>query len=124
MGVLALVLGLLTVTDSVSLWMVYVLAVLLGLANAIDNPTRQAFVLEMVGAQHLRNAVTLNSVLVNAARAIGPRYRRNAHRDHRRRRLLPGQCGYVRRRPHRARHHECLCAAAVPTGASRSRPIA
>ena len=72
MGVLALVLGLLTVTDSVSLWMVYLLAVLLGLANAIDNPTRQAFVLEMVGAEHLRNAVTLNSVLVNAARAIGP----------------------------------------------------
>jgi MFS family permease len=72
MGVLALVLGLLTVTHSVSLWMVYVLAVLLGLANAIDNPTRQAFVLEMVGPEHLRNAVTLNSVLVNAARAIGP----------------------------------------------------
>ena len=72
MGVLALVLGLLTVTHSVSLWMVYVLAVGLGLANAIDNPTRQAFVLEMVGQNHLRNAVTLNSVLVNAARAIGP----------------------------------------------------
>ncbi len=72
MAVLALVLGLLTVTHSVSLWMVYLLAVALGLANAIDNPTRQAFVLEMVGPEHLRNAVTLNSVLVNAARAIGP----------------------------------------------------
>ena len=72
MGVLALVLGLLTVTHSVSLWMVYLLAVGLGLANAIDNPTRQSFVLEMVGQEHLRNAVTLNSVLVNAARAIGP----------------------------------------------------
>ncbi|MGZ6214474.1 MAG: MFS transporter [Candidatus Limnocylindria bacterium] len=72
MGALALVLGVLTVTGSVELWMVYVLAVLLGAANAVDNPTRQAFVLEMVGPAHLRNAVTLNSVLVNAARAIGP----------------------------------------------------
>jgi MFS family permease len=72
MGILALVLGVLTVTGSVKLWMVYVLAVALGAANAVDNPTRQAFVLEMVGPTHLRNAVTLNSVLVNAARAIGP----------------------------------------------------
>ena len=72
MGVLALLLGVLTVTGSVKLWMVYVLAVALGAANAVDNPTRQSFVLEMVGPTHLRNAVTLNSVLVNAARAIGP----------------------------------------------------
>ncbi|HEX4428746.1 MAG TPA: MFS transporter [Frankiaceae bacterium] len=72
MGILALILGVLTVTGSVQLWMVYVLAVALGAANAVDNPTRQAFVLEMVGPAHLRNAVTLNSVLVNAARAIGP----------------------------------------------------
>lgn len=72
MSVLALALGLLTVTGSVRLWMVYVLAVALGLANAVDSPTRQSFVLEMVGPEHLRNAVTLNSVLVNAARAVGP----------------------------------------------------
>jgi MFS family permease len=72
MGVLALVLGLLSVTHTAQLWMVYVLAFLLGCANAVDNPTRQSFVLEMVGPVHLRNAVTLNSVLVNAARAVGP----------------------------------------------------
>jgi MFS family permease len=72
MGLLALVLGLLTVTNSAQLWMVYLLAFGLGLANAVDNPTRQSFVLEMVGPEDLRNAVTLNSVLVNAARAIGP----------------------------------------------------
>ena len=72
MGILALVLGLLAVTHSAQLWMVYVLAFLLGCANAVDNPTRQSFVLEMVGPTHLRNAVTLNSVLVNAARAVGP----------------------------------------------------
>ncbi len=72
MGSLSVVLGLLVVTHSVQLWMVYVLAFALGCANAVDNPTRQSFVLEMVGPEHLRNAVTLNSVMVNAARAVGP----------------------------------------------------
>jgi MFS family permease len=72
MGLLALVLGILTVTDLVRLWQVYLLAVLLGLNNCFENPARQAFVLEMVGPDHLRNAVSLNSVLVNAARAVGP----------------------------------------------------
>ncbi len=72
MGLLALVLGLLTVSGQVRLWQVYLLAVLLGLNNCFENPARQAFVLEMVGPAHLRNAVSLNSVLVNAARAIGP----------------------------------------------------
>ena len=42
------------------------------MATAFDNPTRQAFVIELVGEEHVRNAVTLNSVLVNAARAVGP----------------------------------------------------
>ena len=72
MGVLALILGLLTITDTVRLWEVYVLAFLLGLNNCFENPARQSFVLEMVGPEHLRNAVSLNSVLANAARAIGP----------------------------------------------------
>ncbi|MFC4605952.1 MFS transporter [Rhodococcus kronopolitis] len=72
MGVLALILGLLTVTHTVTLWQVYVLAFLLGMNNCFENPARQAFVLEMVGPEDLRNAVSLNSVLVNAARAIGP----------------------------------------------------
>ena len=71
-GLLALVLGLLVATDLVELWMVYVLAAGLGVVNAIDNPTRQTFVLEMVGPDHLTNAVTLNSVMVNAARVVGP----------------------------------------------------
>jgi MFS family permease len=72
MGLLALALGLLTVTGALRLWQVYLLALLLGLNNAFENPARQAFVLEMVGQRDLRNAVTLNSVLVNAARAVGP----------------------------------------------------
>jgi MFS family permease len=71
-GLLALVLGLLTVTGTVQLWMVYVLAAGLGLVTAIDNPSRQTFVMEMVGPADIANAVTLNSVVVNAARVVGP----------------------------------------------------
>ena len=72
MGVQALILGLLTVTGSVKVWEIGVLAALLGLNNAFENPARQSFMLELVGSEHLRNAVTLNSVLVNVARTIGP----------------------------------------------------
>ncbi len=72
MGALALALGILSVTGQVQVWHVFVLAGLLGCCTVFDNPTRQAFVLEMVGPDDLRNAVSLNSVLVNAARAVGP----------------------------------------------------
>jgi MFS family permease len=72
MGVQALVLGLLTVTGVVTVWEIGVLAALLGLNNAFENPARQSFMLELVGPEHLRNAVSLNSVLVNVARSIGP----------------------------------------------------
>jgi MFS family permease len=72
MGVQALALGLLTVTGLVQVWQIGVLAVLLGFNNAFENPARQSFMLELVGKEHLRNAVSLNSVLVNIARAIGP----------------------------------------------------
>jgi len=72
MGVLALLLGVLTITGTVALWHVYVLAFLLGMNNCFENPARQSFVLEMVGPTDLRNAVSLNSVLVNVARAVGP----------------------------------------------------
>lgn len=71
-GLLALILGLLVVTHSVELWMVYLLAVLLGLVTVVDSPTRQSFVIEMVGHENLKNAVTLNSTMVNAARIVGP----------------------------------------------------
>ena len=72
MGVQALILGVLTVTGSVHLWEIGVLAALLGLNNAFENPARQSFMMEMVGSKHLRNAVSLNSVLVNVARTVGP----------------------------------------------------
>jgi MFS family permease len=72
MGVQALVLAILTLTNQVTYYDVCFLALLLGLNNCFENPSRQAFVLEMVGPDELRNAVSLNSTLVNAARAVGP----------------------------------------------------
>ncbi|MDQ8043365.1 MAG: MFS transporter [Solirubrobacteraceae bacterium] len=72
MGVQALIMGLLTVSGHVQYWELCVLAALLGLNNAFENPARQSFVLEMVGPEHLRNAVSLNTLLVNVARAVGP----------------------------------------------------
>jgi MFS family permease len=71
-ALLALALGLLTVTNAVTLWMVYALALGLGLVTMIDMPTRQTFVMEMVGREHVTNAVSLNGVIVNASRIVGP----------------------------------------------------
>ena len=71
-GVLAIILGILVAINQVHLWMVYVLAFCLGWVNVFDNPTRQSFVVEMVGEDKLRNAVTLYSSLVNLSRVIGP----------------------------------------------------
>ncbi len=71
-GILALTLGLLTTLHAVRLWHVYLLAIMLGTVNMIDNPSRQTFVLELVGRDDLPNAITLNSVVMNSARVIGP----------------------------------------------------
>ena len=71
-GLLALTLGLLVVTNHIHLWMIYSLAAGLGLVTVVDNPSRQTFVIEMVGRDRLKNAVTLNSTVVNGARIIGP----------------------------------------------------
>jgi MFS family permease len=72
MGLQALALGLLVLLGAVRFWEVCALAAVLGLNNTFENPSRQAFIREMVGRKELRNAVTLNSVMNNAARAIGP----------------------------------------------------
>jgi len=71
-GILALVLGLLSVTGHAELWHVYALASGLGLVTALDTPTRQAFVSELVGPAELPNAVGLNSATFNSARILGP----------------------------------------------------
>jgi MFS family permease len=71
-AVIALSLGVLVLAEVVELWMVFALALALGLVGSVDNPTRNSFVMEMVGRSKLANAVALNSVLVNSARVIGP----------------------------------------------------
>jgi len=72
MGVLALILGVLTITGVIQLWHVYMLAFLSGAALALDAPVRQASVAEMVGDDDLPNAVALNSMSFNSAQMIGP----------------------------------------------------
>ena len=71
-GVLALGLGILTVTGLVRLWHVYGFALLLGCVTAFDGPARQTFVSALVSEEELSNAVALNSTSFNAARLIGP----------------------------------------------------
>jgi MFS family permease len=68
----ASILWILVATGQVRLWEVLVLAALLGLTNSVDMPTRQAFVVEMVGREDLPNAVALNSSIFNMARVVGP----------------------------------------------------
>jgi MFS family permease len=72
MGVLALLLGVLTLLHIVRLWEVDVFAFLFGSAAALDAPVRQVFVTELVGDTDLANAVALNSTSFNSARMIGP----------------------------------------------------
>jgi MFS family permease len=71
-GLLALGLGLVTITGVVQLWQVYGFALLLGCVTAFDAPARQAFVSDLVNDDDLANAVALNSTSFNAARMIGP----------------------------------------------------
>ncbi len=61
-----------TATGVVVPWMVYLAVFAMGSVNAIDNPTRQSFVIEMVGPDRVVNGVSLNSVIVQAARIVGP----------------------------------------------------
>ncbi len=70
--VLAFVLFGLTATGAVQVWQIIVLALLLGITNAVDMPTRQSFVVEMVGRSDTANAVALNSAVFNTARIVGP----------------------------------------------------
>lgn len=70
--VLALVLALLTWTNTVRYWHILVLSLLLGLVSAFDMPARQAFMVELVGRDDLMNGIALNSAIFNGARVIGP----------------------------------------------------
>ncbi len=68
----ALALWGLTASGSVEIWMVYALVFTRGAINAVDNPARQSFAIEMVGADRVVNAVALNSVIIHTARIVGP----------------------------------------------------
>ena len=72
MMLLAVILTILTLTGIVEVWMIIVLALLLGCANAVDMPVRQAFAIEMVGPRDVGNAVAINSAMFNGARVVGP----------------------------------------------------
>jgi MFS family permease len=69
-------LGLFAVTTAgiAAPWMVFVAVFAMGAVNAVDNPTRQSFAIEMVGADRVVNAVSLNSVIVQSARIVGPAF--------------------------------------------------
>ena len=70
--ILAFILAGLTLTRTVQVWHIFVLAALLGVVNAFDIPGRQAFLVDMVGKEDLMNAIALNSSMFNGARIIGP----------------------------------------------------
>ena len=74
MAIPALGLFAVTATGVVAPWMVYIAVFAMGSVNAVDNPTRQSFVIEMVGPDRVVNAVSLNSVIVQAARIVGPAF--------------------------------------------------
>src|SRR5205807_184308 len=68
----AFTVAILVKTGIVAVWQIMALATLLGLASAFDIPTRQSFIVDMVGKEDLMNAIALNSSLFNAARVVGP----------------------------------------------------
>ena len=69
---LATILAWLTLSGRVEVWHIFVLAALLGVVNAFDIPARQSFLIDMVGREHLMNAIALNSSIFNGARVVGP----------------------------------------------------
>ncbi len=68
----ALLMALLTLTGWIEVWHIMVLSLLIGLINALDNPTRQSFYPSLVPAEKLGNAIALNSAVINGSRLIGP----------------------------------------------------
>ena len=71
-AVVTLCLSVLVLSGTVQLWELYIFSLLFGVGRVFDNPARQTFVTEMVGPEHLKNAVSLNATVNNMARAVGP----------------------------------------------------
>lgn len=72
MGVLAILLGITVLAGSVSLWFVYVTSMALGIASAIDNPSRRGLVTELVAPDEISNAMALNTTVMTGSRIVGP----------------------------------------------------
>lgn len=70
--IITLVLSILVKSGHIQYWHILVMSTLLGIVNALDMPTRQAFIIELVKKEDLMNAIALNSTLFNLARIIGP----------------------------------------------------
>ncbi len=70
--VLAFILAYLTFTNTVAVWHIMLLAFLLGVSNALDAPTRQAIVVDLVGREHLASGIAMNSMIFNISRVVGP----------------------------------------------------
>ncbi|HEY0427254.1 MAG TPA: MFS transporter [Pyrinomonadaceae bacterium] len=70
--IFAFILATLTLTGAVQVWHLFVIAACFGIGNAFDIPTRQSFVVDMVGKEDLLNAIALNSSMFNGARIVGP----------------------------------------------------
>ncbi|HJW41214.1 MAG TPA: MFS transporter [Rhizomicrobium sp.] len=68
----AAVLATLTLLHMIQVWEIICLALTMGLINSFDIPTRQSMTLDMVGREDLRHAISLNSMMFNAARVVGP----------------------------------------------------
>jgi MFS family permease len=72
LAALAATIGVLTLTDQVRLWMIFVIAGLIGTVSSFDHPVRQSIVFDLVGPEYVANAVSLNTVIMNVARLTGP----------------------------------------------------
>ncbi|MES2020042.1 MAG: MFS transporter [Pseudomonadota bacterium] len=72
LALLSVLQGALVLSHHMQMWVVFVVALVFGTLSALDNPARQAFIPEMVGKGLIRNAVTINSTMVNVGRALGP----------------------------------------------------
>jgi len=70
--VLGVTLGAVLVAGAVQVWMLFAFAFANGCISAIDSPTRQVFVLELVGTEYVANAISLNEVVINTSRVLGP----------------------------------------------------
>jgi MFS family permease len=69
---LAFVLAFLVFSGTVQVWHIVLMAFLLGVSNSVDAPARQSFVKDMVGSEDMSSGITLNSMMINGARIVGP----------------------------------------------------